>query len=431
MPAPLITISDPSEIIGQLNKIWAQINVLTFGDAGDVNGPGNAVSQNIAIYGDSTGKVIIDSGYSVGSLLTGLTQKASCRVASTANLTVTYSNGTAGVGATLTNNGAQAALSIDGVSLSVADRVLIKNQSTTFQNGIYQVTTVGDGTHNWVLTRTSDYDNSIPGEIAAGTYTIITAGTTNTGTLWIETGVGPFTIGTTAITFIQLVVTGSGTVTSVSFVGDGVIFNASVSGSPVTSAGTLTPSFISQTANTLLMGPSSGGAAAPTFRALLNADLPTAFNGQSIGNSTPAAITGTTIIANTGFTGNVTGNVVGNVTGNVTGVATGNIAGGKLTATAQTSAFTLTLPANAYIQNIFIKETAGNLVLGGVKIGSSLGATDVAVAITIGANSIQIVPAAQVLKQVFSTSATQVIYFDAVTGFNAASLNVEIIYGNL
>lgn len=67
---------------------------------------------------------------------------------------------------------------------------------------------------------------------------------------------------------------GTGTVTSVAMTGDGVIFNSTVSGSPVTTSGTLAPSLRTQSANTVLAGPTSGAAATPTFRALVGADLP-------------------------------------------------------------------------------------------------------------------------------------------------------------
>jgi hypothetical protein len=137
----------------------------------------------------------------VDSLSSGLSPRTSCVVATTAALTVTYSNGASGVGATLTNAGTQAALAIDGVSLSVNDRVLVKDQVSTFQNGIYVVTTVGSGATNWVLTRATDYDSSSPSEVVAGSYTIIINGTVNGTILYIETGPGPFTIGTTPIVF--------------------------------------------------------------------------------------------------------------------------------------------------------------------------------------------------------------------------------------
>ena len=57
-------------------------------------------------------------------------------------LTATYNNGTAGVGATLTNAGTQTAFTPDGVVASVADRILIYNQAAPAQNGVYTVTTV-------------------------------------------------------------------------------------------------------------------------------------------------------------------------------------------------------------------------------------------------------------------------------------------------
>jgi hypothetical protein len=142
---------------------------------------------------DLTNKAYVDA------FVSGLTPLTACRVATTTALTVTYSNGTAGVGATLTNAGAQAAISIDGVSLSASDRVLIKDQASQFQNGVYTVTTVGSGATNWVLTRATDFNSS--SNITEGSFTNITAGSTNAGQVWLETGSGPFVIGTTAIVF--------------------------------------------------------------------------------------------------------------------------------------------------------------------------------------------------------------------------------------
>lgn len=75
------------------------------------------------------------------------------RVEQEGNLSATYSNGTAGVGATLTNNSTQAALTIDGVALSLNDRVLIYEQTNGYENGVYTVTNVGSASTNWVLTQ--------------------------------------------------------------------------------------------------------------------------------------------------------------------------------------------------------------------------------------------------------------------------------------
>jgi hypothetical protein len=70
---------------------------------------------------------------------------------------------------------------------------------------------------------------------------------------------------------------GGGSVTSVAMTGDGVIFDSSITGSPITSSGDLdlSSSLLTQTANTLLAGPVSGADAAPTFRALVADDIPT------------------------------------------------------------------------------------------------------------------------------------------------------------
>lgn len=138
----------------------------------------------------------------VDSLASGLSMKQSCRLATTANLSATYNNGTSGIAATLTAS-SFFALNIDGVSVSVGDRILVKNQGTQAQNGIYVVTATGGLFSNWVLTRATDFDQT-PGEIVEGAFTVIEEGNTNANTLWIETGQGPFTVGTTPIIFTEL-----------------------------------------------------------------------------------------------------------------------------------------------------------------------------------------------------------------------------------
>jgi hypothetical protein len=92
-------------------------------------------------------------------------------------------------------------------------------------------------------------------------------------------------------------VSGSGTVTSVAMTGDGVIFNSTVGGSPVTTSGTLVPALLTQTANTVLCGPTSGGAAAPTFRALVAADIP---SGAPVAWSSLTNALGALTLANAG-----------------------------------------------------------------------------------------------------------------------------------
>lgn len=131
------------------------------------------------------------------------------RVASTADFDATYDNGTAGVGATLTAN-ANGAAQIDGVNLSLNDRVLFKNQTDTFENGIYEVTQVGDGSNPAIYTRTTDFDT--PSEIQPGDIVVILEGTVNENTAWLQTATVA-TIGTDPITFVSFIPSISNVVT--------------------------------------------------------------------------------------------------------------------------------------------------------------------------------------------------------------------------
>jgi len=123
------------------------------------------------------------------------------------NLNATYNNGSSGVGATLTNAGTQAALTIDGVLTTVGMRVLIYNQTAQAQNGVYTVTTVGTVSTNWVLTRATDantYGLRDPNALGYNDAFFVQAGSTGAGETYVCTTTGVITFGTTAITFAQI-----------------------------------------------------------------------------------------------------------------------------------------------------------------------------------------------------------------------------------
>ena len=123
------------------------------------------------------------------------------------NLNATYNNGASGVGATLTNAGTQAALTIDGVLTTVSMRVLIYNQTNAAENGVYTVTTVGTVSTNWVLTRATDantYGLRDPNALGYNDAFFVTAGATGAGETYVCTTTGVITFGTTAITFAQI-----------------------------------------------------------------------------------------------------------------------------------------------------------------------------------------------------------------------------------
>jgi hypothetical protein len=126
---------------------------------------------------------------------------------STGNLNATYNNGTAGVGATLTNAGTLVAFTPDGTVASVNDRILVYNQTNQAENGVYVVTTVGSGAVAWVLTRASDADTyalKSPNGLGNGDAFFITSGATGAGETYVCNTVGVITFGTTAITFAQI-----------------------------------------------------------------------------------------------------------------------------------------------------------------------------------------------------------------------------------
>ena len=145
----------------------------------------------------------------VDSVANGLDVKASVKYASTANIAGTYNNGAGTITA-----GSNGALSIDGATPSVDDRILLKDQTTATQNGLYKVTTVGSGSAAYVLTRTPDADAAA--EITGGAFVFVEAGTANADNGYVFTHNGTPTLGTTNITVEQF--SGAGQISA----GDGL-----------------------------------------------------------------------------------------------------------------------------------------------------------------------------------------------------------------
>lgn len=117
------------------------------------------------------------------------------------NLTAVYSNGTGGVGATLTNSGTQSVFTLDGAAPALNSRILVKDQTATLQNGIYTVTNVGSASTNWVLTRATDFDSA--SQVIQGNTIKIISGTINGVTEWMVTSIVN-AVGTDAFTFALL-----------------------------------------------------------------------------------------------------------------------------------------------------------------------------------------------------------------------------------
>lgn len=157
----------------------------------------NALVRDVAtpiLPGDAANKAYVDA------VAEGLHIHASVMAATTAAIpgSVTYDNGTAGVGATLTTD--TPLNTLDGYSLVNGDRVLIKNQANAAHNGIYVRTS------STVFTRAADFNTTA--EIASGDFLFVSSGTVNGKTGWVQT-VKSTAIGTDNIVFEQF--SGAGT----------------------------------------------------------------------------------------------------------------------------------------------------------------------------------------------------------------------------
>tara|TARA_R110002126_G_scaffold45835_7_gene129643 strand:+ start:5048 stop:7321 length:2274 start_codon:yes stop_codon:yes gene_type:complete len=163
---------------------------------------------SVAVTQDPVSALQLATKQYVDAVAEGLHVHASCAAATTNTLatltggTVTYNNGTAGVGATLTLS--VALTTLDGYTLLNGDRVLIKNEVASANNGIYTWATGG-----LVLTRATDFDTAV--EMASGDFTFISYGTLYGSTGWVQTD--PVTVvGTSPVTWIQF--SGSGAYTA-------------------------------------------------------------------------------------------------------------------------------------------------------------------------------------------------------------------------
>lgn len=201
--------------------------------------------------GDSSSKVATTAF--VANAILGQDFKEACKYATTAALpSLVYSNGSSGVGATLTGVGF-GALSIDGNTPSVSDRILVKNQVSTFQNGIYTVTTVGGVATLFVLTRAVDFNQSA--EIDTGDSVFVSAGTANSTTTWAYNGIDQPVMGTDAITFAQTA--GQGSFTSgngITITGVSIAIDTSVTVDKTTSQTLTNKTLTSPTLTTPTLG---------------------------------------------------------------------------------------------------------------------------------------------------------------------------------
>jgi hypothetical protein len=355
----------------------------------------HGLSVDDEIYWDNSfNGVIADNGYFVETVPANnqITVRATYNGAE-----ATFTNGTGltqaalanpGVGATLTNAGANAALTIDSVSLSSTNRVLVQGQTNQFENGVYTVTTVGNGSTAWVMTRATDGDQYAPSDVTKlgyGDYFFITSGSAYAGSSYVlTTPTGEIVFGITNIAFSQFAAAGSysagngiainGTVISANV--DGITTDI-VAGNIVvkTSAQLTTPNIGAATGTSLSV---SGNvlAANITANALVSAaDFSASANilaNNISANSNITANNATINLALSGNTANFSGNVIlPNLTVNLqlagnTANFSGNVYANYVQAGPGAAIANLTSPvfggianANSFIQAYVHNESAG------------------------------------------------------------------------
>jgi hypothetical protein len=196
----------PAERAVYLDGAGSAVSILDIGTLGVSTA--NISTANITAGTVSTAPVnntdIVNKQYA-DAIASGIHFHEAVELATTAALPAnTYNNGSSGVGATLTAT-ANGALSVDSTLTVAGNRILVKNQAAGLQNGVYVVTQVGSAGAPYILTRSTDMDSVGTGvdQIDEGDFFLVTSGTANVNTAWVQQTPPPITIGTTAIVFQQ------------------------------------------------------------------------------------------------------------------------------------------------------------------------------------------------------------------------------------
>jgi hypothetical protein len=268
-----------------------------------------------------------------------------------------------GVGATLTNAGANAAISIDSVALASTNRVLVQGQTNQFENGVYTVTTVGDGSTAWVLTRATDEDTYSPTattSLGYGDYFFVQQGLSYAGSSYVVTSpVGEILFGLTNIQFSQFSASGSYSA------GNGIAINGTVISANVDNDTTaIVGGNITVKVSANLVTPNLGDAtfSSLSWNTLSNGNVTA--NNLSIGN-----IANITLDLTVG--GNIQANGTISANANVSGLnltTSGNVqASGNVLSNNVTANTLLTVPT-ANVSNIV---NAGNVSITNVLTGNT------------------------------------------------------------
>jgi hypothetical protein len=391
-PELQVFITQPAEEAVYLNQATGKVeiggngtNTVSFTNINTTNLTANTVTLTAGTISTPPNAAtdIVNKTYVDDLVLSGTHFHEPVLVEEDINLVAVYAqpNGAGnGVGATLTNNAANVALVVDGVTVSNTARILVYAQSNAVQNGVYTVTNPGNASAQWVLTRSTDTDTyglASSTELSEGSTFFVTSGNTGAGRTYTCNTQGTITFGTTNITFAQIssaqiYAAGTGlnlsnltfsisntAVTAAQYGNDGAVgqFTVNAQGQ-ITNAANVSINASSITVGTL--------ANARTTASDANG-ASTIVARDSNGSFTANVITATTSNATTfnGTTGsftNVSGNGVALTAINASNVTSGTLANARTTASDANSASTIvTRDANgSFGANIVTATFSGN-----------------------------------------------------------------------
>jgi hypothetical protein len=193
-------------VVGDIDTTSVRLD--TVGSAtGTISAGTSGVPQKIQYVATPTADNDAANKSYVDAAVANLNVHAPVVAATTADLGNSYTapNGN-GIGAYLTVTATSSTLTIDGKLLTAGtnytgDRILVKNQTTQTQNGVYYLDSFPTSS-TAKLIRDTDYDGSVTGEVANGDYIFVLYGGQKS-TAWIQSGTNPLTVGTSNLTFTQ------------------------------------------------------------------------------------------------------------------------------------------------------------------------------------------------------------------------------------
>jgi hypothetical protein len=357
-PAEKAVYTDASNIVntsgnGANTVTFTQVNTTNL-VATTVTLTAGTISTNASNATDITNKQYVD-----GLVLSGTHFHEPVLVEEDVALNAVYvqPNGAGnGVGATLTNNGANAALVVDGVSVSNTARILVYAQANAVQNGVYTVTNPGNASAQWVLTRSTDTDTfglASSTQLSEGSTFFVQDGDTGAGRTYTCNTQGTITFGSTNISFAQISsaqIYSAGTglnlsnltfsisntaVTAAQYGNDGAVgqFTVNAQGQLTNAANvSINASSISvgTLANARTTASDANGASTIVSR-------------DSNGGFTANTIAATTVNATSGNFTNITGNAIALTAINASNITSGTIDNARTTGNTANSASTIVL----------------------------------------------------------------------------------------